>query len=317
VNSPQEAQLVRDLRQLASDQPFTPDLEVIGLRARRRYRRGLALRGATVGGAAVLAAGGLFVAVGGTGGTAGGTGGTAAGQSAGTTAGPRVASARPTGAVSAAPRPETEAYVTKQVTTALADVNDYVVRTDQTQTGPGGDSATNWMDPRTGNDYEILHDSTTGTSIAWLSTYLVNRVLTWKTIEADYSTRTWFVSVMHAAGPIQGSTAGATNSVLTPAQIKAWLDSGTFTIVGHQDINGHHAIGLRGPWADGYRELWVDSQTFLPVRFIMADFANTNGPLKNVMLVGNETWLPRANSLLDTVNHVHIPAGFRQVAPPQ
>jgi hypothetical protein len=79
---------------------------------------------------------------------------------------------------------------------------------------------------------------------------------------------------MHAAGPIQGSTAGATSSVLTPADIKAWLDSGKLKIVGHQDINGHHTIALRGPRADGYRELWVDSKTFLPVRTVMADFAD-------------------------------------------
>jgi hypothetical protein len=73
VNSPQETQLGRELRQLVSDQPFTPDIEAIGLRARQWHRRGLALRGATAAGAAVLAAGGLFAAVHGTGGTAAGT----------------------------------------------------------------------------------------------------------------------------------------------------------------------------------------------------------------------------------------------------
>jgi hypothetical protein len=73
VNSPQETQLGRELRQLVSGQPFTPDIEAIGLRARQRHRRGLALRGATAAGAAVLAAGGLFAAVHGTGGTAAGT----------------------------------------------------------------------------------------------------------------------------------------------------------------------------------------------------------------------------------------------------
>jgi hypothetical protein len=103
------------------------------------------------------------------------------------------------------------------------------------------------------------------------------------TTEADFSTRTWFISVIHAAGPIQGSTAGATSTVMTPAQIKSWLDAGELMIVGYQDIDGHHTIGLREqPWAQGYRELWVDSQTFLPVRMIMADFASTSGPLKNV-----------------------------------
>ena len=56
-----------------SGQPFTPDIDAIGLRARQRHRRGLALRGATAAGAAVLAAGGLFAAVHGTGGTTAGT----------------------------------------------------------------------------------------------------------------------------------------------------------------------------------------------------------------------------------------------------
>ena len=73
MNSPQETELGRELRQLVSDQPFTPDIDAIGLRARQRHRRGLALRGATAAGAAVLAAGGLFAAVHGTGGTAAGT----------------------------------------------------------------------------------------------------------------------------------------------------------------------------------------------------------------------------------------------------
>jgi len=73
VNSPQETQLGSELRQLVSGQPFTPDIEAIGLRARQRHRRGLALRGATAAGAAVLAAVGLLAAVHGTGGTAAGT----------------------------------------------------------------------------------------------------------------------------------------------------------------------------------------------------------------------------------------------------
>jgi hypothetical protein len=307
MNSSEEIQLARDLGELAAGQPFKPDLEAIGVRARRRHRRGLALRGAAAAGAVVLAAGGFF-ALHSTGsaaahnGTAAAHNGTPVGRS---------------GPASTATRTETVAYVTAKAETALADVNNYVLRTDQVQTGSGGDSATIWTDPRTGNSYEISHDSSAGTSIAWLSTYLVNRVLTWKTIEADYSTHTWFISVMHAAGPIQGSTAGATSTVMTPAEIKSWLGAGGLKIVGHQEINGHQAIGLRQPWARGYRELWVDSQTFLPLRTIMADFANTTGPLKNVQLIANNTWLPRTASLLDMVNHVHIPAGFRHVAPPQ
>jgi hypothetical protein len=301
MNSSQENQLTRELGKLAAAQPFAPDLEAIGARARQRHRRGRVLRCAAAAGAVVVAAGG-FLALHGAGGSTAPHGGTAAGRG---------------GTASAAPPAETVAYVTAKAKAALGDVNNYVLRTGQVETGPNGHSTTIWTDPRTGNGYEVLHDSSAGTSLAWLSTYLVNRVLTWKTVEADFATRTWFISVMHAAGPIQGPTAGATSTVMTPAQIKGWLDAGRLKIVGHQEINGHQAIGLRQPWARGYRELWVDSQTFLPVRTIMADFADTAGPLKNVMLIDSQTWLPRTASLLDMVNHVHIPAGFRQVAPPQ
>jgi hypothetical protein len=307
MNSPSETQLGHDLHELASGQPFTPDLAAIRQLARQRRRRGLIWRGGAAAGAAILAAGGLFFGVNGFSGAsgAGGAGGAVAGNAAHAITGRSVTV-----------RTETVAYVTEQVRAALGNVNKYVLRDDQVQTGSGGDSATNWTDPRTNNDYEILNDSA-GKSLAWLSTYLVNRVLTWKDIEADYSTRTWFVDVFHAAGPIQGSTAGATSTVMTPAEIKALLDSGALKIVGHQSINGHHAIGLKEPWADGYRELWVDSKTFLPVRMIIADFANQKGPLQNDILIDNDSWLPRTKSLLNIVNHVHIPAGFTRVPPPQ
>jgi hypothetical protein len=314
MNTPGETQLGDELRELASGQPCTPDLTTIKQLARQRHHRRLMRRGASAAGAAVLAAGGLFFGVQGFPGDHG---------AGGTTAGPAVdhssasGTARQGAGRGATAHAETVAYVTAQVKAALGNVNNYVLRDDQVQTGSGGDSATNWTDPRSGNDYEILNDPTAGKSIAWLSTYLVNRVLTWKVIQADYSTRTWFIDVFHAAGPILGSTAGATSNVMTPAQIKSWLDAGELKVIGHKTINGHHTIGLRSPWIHGYRELWVDSKTFLPVRTIQADFANTKGPLQNVMLIDNDTWLPRAKSLLDKVNDVHIPAGFTKVAPPQ
>jgi hypothetical protein len=316
MNTPVETQLGDDLRELASGPPFTPDLATIKQLARQRHHRRLMRRGASAAGVAVLAAGGLFLGVHGFSGDQG------AGTAVGTTASAAVghssasATARQGASVGVTAHAETVAYVTAQVKAALGNVNDYVLRDDQVQTGSGEDSATNWTDPRTSNDYEILNDSS-GKSIAWLSTYLVHRVLTWKVVQADYSTRTWFIDVFHAAGPIQGSTAGATSNVMTPAQIKSWLDSGRLKIIGHQVINGHHTIGLRGPWVTGYLELWVDSKTFLPVRTITADFANQKGPLRNVQLIDNDTWLPRTKSLLDKVNDVRIPAGFTKVAPPQ
>jgi hypothetical protein len=306
MNSPQETQLSHDLHQLASGMPFTPDLAEIKQLARQRHRRSLMRRGTTAAGAVVLAAGGLFFGVHGSSGdhaTAGSAASAAPSRSA--TTGPTV-------------RTETVAYVAERVEAALANVNNDIIRDDQVQTAPINDSGTNWTDSRTGNEFEILTNSTTGKSLNWLSTSSVNGVLTAHEVVADYSTRTWFAVSLRLSGALpQGSSVNASSPVMTPAEIKTWLDSGKLAIVGHQSINGHDTIGLRGPWVKGYRELWVDSQTFLPVRIVVDYYANQSGPEQNMKLIGNLTWLPRTQSLVNMVNNVQIPAGFRQVAPPR
>jgi hypothetical protein len=71
MSSPQETRLGRELRQLVSEQPFSPDIEAIGQRARKkRHQRVMAVRGAASAGAAVVVAGGVFTAVHGAGGPA-------------------------------------------------------------------------------------------------------------------------------------------------------------------------------------------------------------------------------------------------------
>jgi hypothetical protein len=306
MNSPQETQLSHDLRQLASGKPFTPDLAKIKQRARQWHRRSLMRRGATAAGAVVLAAGGLSFGVHGFSGNHATVG--------------AAASAAPSRSATAAPtvRTETVAYVAERVEAALANVKNDIIRDDQVQTAPVNVSGTNWTDSRTGNEFEILTNSTTGKSLNWLSTSSVNGVLTAHQVVADYSTRTWFaISLRLAAALPQGSSVNDSSPVMTPAEIKTWLDSGKLAIVGHQSINGQDTIGLRGPWVKGYRELWVDSQTFLPVRVIVDYYANQSGPEQDMKLIGNLTWLPPTASLVNMVNQVHIPAGFKQVAPPR
>src|SRR5512146_2481534 len=163
MNHSQESQLTRDLRELVAGQPSALDLEAIWLRARKRYRRGRALRCSAAAGAVVLAAGGFF-AIHETGGSPAAHSGTAAGPGGGAATG---TAARPGGgSTSAGTRTETVAYVTGKVKAALGDVNRYVLRDGQLETGPNGHSATIWTDPRTGNAYEIAHDSD-GKSTAW------------------------------------------------------------------------------------------------------------------------------------------------------
>jgi hypothetical protein len=99
----------------------------------------------------------------------------------------------------------------------------------------------------------------------------------------------------------------------SPAQIKKWLEAGTYKIVGHGYVNGHHTTELRADFGPFISRLWVDSQTYQPVRVIKA----FTGGLKGHVLSFDEVWLPRAAALVKIANHPQIPAGFNRVAAPK
>jgi hypothetical protein len=307
MNSPQETQLIRDLHRLASGHTFTPELAEIKQLARQRHHRSLIRRGATAAGAVILAAGGLYFGVHGP-----------AGPAVSPAVGPAV-SAAPSRSATVGPtvRTETVAYVAERVEAALANVNGDIVRDDQVMTGPNSNSGTNWIDSRTGSEFGSFTNSNIGKSLVWLRFHSVNGVTTATQVLAEYSTRTWYPTTLRLSGSAAQGSVNDSSPVMTPAEIKSWADSGKLKIVGHQSINGHDTIVLRGPWVRGYRELWVDSQTFLPVRIFVDYYANMPGPSTDLKLTGNLTWLPRTESLVNMVNQVHIPAGFEQVAPPR
>lgn len=310
MNAQHETQLSHDLRQLVASRPVSADIDMSAdidaavRRGRQARRRSVAYRSASGLGAVAVAAGAVVI-------SAHGSPGPAPSTAAPGPATPSAGASR-----TAAPQVETAAYVIKRTEAALANVSQYVVRDDVTSTT--NDDYTIWTDPRTGNTY-MIQGSGTGKLAAWGSTYLVKKVMHWSTIQVNYGPRTWWDSVIHAAGPIQGAPpSGPTGGFGgTPDQIKEMLTSGRLTIVGHREINGHEATGLKGPFADGYREVWVDSATFQPLQVIQADFANKPGPLQHDVMVTNETWLPRSASLVNLVNHPKIPVGFTQVPAPQ
>jgi hypothetical protein len=209
-----------------------------------------------------------------------------------------------------APRAETAAYVTTHVEAALAGVNSYIVR-ETTNSYPGG-TYTSWTDPRTGSAYAVQG---TGSHkvLSWNSSYFVHRVLHWRTTEADYSTHTWFVSVIHAAGPVQGALPKpADGGVTSPAQLRNALRKGVMRVVGHGTIHGRPATALRTRMGIITLEVWVDAQTFQPVR----EIKSFGGGLNSV-LVFNESWIARTPARLSLVGHPQIPAGFTQVPAPR
>jgi hypothetical protein len=288
MKSQQEIQLSDDLRQLVAGPPIAVDLEAIERRGRQSRRTGIAVK--AVAGLAVALVAGAAIAV------QGGAGG----------AGPAPSKSSVV----------TAAYVARQVEATLADASNFIVRT--TQQGSSGGPVTQWTDPRTGSSYGV-QGTGSAKELSWGSTYFVARVLHWRTTEADYSTRTWFVSVAHAAEPVQGPLpAGLSVPGGTPQQITQELKAGTFKIVGHGEVNGHQATELQLVLGSFQDDLWVDSTTYQPVREIRTlEIRTLNAPAHVDRITLNESWIPRTPALVNIANHPQIPAGFRQVAPPQ
>ena len=226
-------------------------------RARSRARRRRTARGLLAGVPAVALATGLVLAM------QNNTRGPAT-RATGTTASP----AAPAASAASQPAVETAAYVTKHVEAVLANANHYIIR--ETTNSYSGGTYTSWTDPRTGSAYAVQGTGSRKV-LSWNSAYFVKRVLHWSTTEADYSTHTWFVSVIHAAGPVQGPLPKpADGNDVSPAQLRKWLKDGTMRVVGHGHVNGHQATALRAQLAIGTLKIWVDSQTFEPVREISA-----------------------------------------------
>jgi hypothetical protein len=264
-------------------------------RARSRARRRRTARGLLAGVPAVALATGLILAM------QNNPGGPAT-SATGTTASP----AAPAASAASQPAVETAAYVAKHVEAVLANANHYIIR--ETTNSYAGGTYTSWTDPRTGSAYAVQGTGSRKV-LSWNSAYFVKRVLHWSTTEADYSTHTWFVSVIHAAGPVQGPLPKpADGSDVSPAQLRKWLKDGTMRVVGHGHVNGHQATALRAQLAIGTLKIWVDSQTFEPVREISA-----LGAGQRHTLVFNESWVPRTARLVSLANHPQVPAGFTQV----
>jgi hypothetical protein len=264
-------------------------------RARSRARRRRTARGLLAGVPAVALATGLVLAM------QNNTRGPAT-SATGTTASP----AAPAASAASQPAVETAAYVTEHVEAVLANANHYIIR--ETTNSYSGGTYTSWTDPRTGSAYAVQGTGSRKV-LSWNSAYFVKRVLHWSTTEADYSTHTWFVSVIHAAGPVQGPLPKpADGNDVGPAQLRKWLKDGTMRVVGHGHVNGHQATALRAQLAIGTLKIWVDSQTFEPVREISA-----LGAGQRHTLVFNESWVPRTARLVSLANHPQVPAGFTQV----
>jgi hypothetical protein len=293
VNTPQETQLADDLRRLAAEPPFTPDLDAIERRGQRRRHRGYAVR----------AAGGLVVSA-------------HTGPGGGTAAPPRATAASPSATAGSTRPAETVAYVRQQIAAAFSPGN-YLIESRQNTSGsasPGGEGSamiTIWTDPRTGNTM-LLQGTGASKETYWEHDYFdQHKVLHWDQTQVNYGPRTWWTYNEHASGPIQGPVpAGPVGgNAASPQSIEQLLTHGA-RIVGHPYVNGQRTVELSVSFgSSGGVKLWADTATYQVVRMVK-DFPSA---LDATPIVANYTWTPRSAALAKLINQPQIPAGFRQV----
>jgi hypothetical protein len=129
------------------------------------------------------------------------------------------------------------------------------------------------------------------------------------TVAVIYANSTWWRATGRATGT--GTPARSTCGPYASNGSRGWvafirsqLRCGAYTVAGRQFVDGVDAIKIDAePGADALSTLWVDPQTYLPVRVISAN------------LQTDFRWLTPEPSALGELK-LNVPPGFREVPPP-
>jgi len=133
-------------------------------------------------------------------------------------------------------------------------------------------------------------------------------------IVIDYGNRTWRKTIYPFGSSSDGRRAAGpapSTPLQLAAQLRAKVKAGQVTLVGWATVDGQRAIHLRERMAHGQVNLWVDPDSYLPIREI--DTAPGVSPTSDQAIRDDYRWLPstQANLRLLTPAGV-IPAGFTQ-----
>jgi hypothetical protein len=197
------------------------------------------------------------------------------------------------------PRLRDVAYVSQQSQQALGTIDQYVVH--ETYTADGQPKGQDWADGQ-GSRWLSVREPVSDPPFATLntieggkSTFLI----------VDYRAHTWFRSELPATSDIKGLgiAFGDTDALRTD------LKNGLYVIVGQEQVDGRDAVHLRynpPPGEPAHAQLWVDPQSFLPLKWI-GD--------KGVPVATTFEWLPRTPENLARIA-LPVPAGFTEQASP-
>jgi len=211
------------------------------------------------------------------------------------------------------PRLHTAAYVVDHMSSALnanTAVVDIIDHAPDSQTGkPVLDEI--WSSSLS-DTYRIVDMTPAGQpTTGYLVTVKPHRTTS---IVIDYGNRTWRKTIYPFGSSSDGRRAAGpapSTPLQLAAQLRAKVKAGQVTLVGWATVDGQRAIHLRERMTHGQVNLWVDPDSYLPIREI--DTAPGVSPTSDQAIRDDYRWLPstQANLRLLTPAGV-IPAGFTQ-----
>jgi len=273
-------------------------------RAARRRRVAVTL----AAGAAAAGIAAASIAAGGAGGAGGAArpGGHATGT-AGSVAGPAHGG---TGQAATGPKLHTAAYVVDHMRSALnanTAVVDIIDHAPDSQTGkPVADEI--WSSSLS-DTYRIVDLTPAGQpATGYLVTVTPHRTTS---IVIDYGNRTWSKTIYPFGSSSDARRPGP--EPVTPlqlaARLRAKVKAGQVTLVGWATVDGRRAIHLLERMDHGQVNLWVDPDSYLPIREI--DTAPGVSPASDQAIRDDYRWLPGTPANLRLLTPAEaIPAGF-------
>jgi hypothetical protein len=133
-------------------------------------------------------------------------------------------------------------------------------------------------------------------------------------IVIDYGNRTWRKTIYPFGSSSDGRRAAGpapSTPLQLAAQLRAKVKAGQVTLVGWATVDGQRAIHLRERMTHGQVNLWVDPDSYLPIREI--DTAPGVSPTSDQAIRDDYRWLPATKANLRLLTPAGaIPAGFTQ-----
>jgi len=132
-------------------------------------------------------------------------------------------------------------------------------------------------------------------------------------IVLDYGNRTWRKTIYPFGSSSDARRPGPepATPLQLAAQLRAKVKAGQVTVVGWATVDGQRAIHLRERMTRGQVSLWVDPDSYLPIREI--DTAPGVSPTSGQAIREDYRWLPATKANLRLLTPAGaIPAGFTQ-----